>query len=708
MQEAYITHPKATTQASRRPCPLGWQHRANTPGKTPKNRYIRLMKSKNPHRFLAALFLLLIAAAACKDPATTRDAPLPLNKFDDPRILRIYDLADRRAADSLRPFLQDSNARYRKEAAIAMGSVQDSLAAPQLVRLLDDTDAEVAKAAAWALGQIGDSSYAEELVVRFPRMDEQMQAPMGEALGKCGSKSQIDSAFAQFRKGRLNTTDAAISQMLYRAGLRRIVPAGAADYAIQTLKSTDHQARLYAAAYLGRAADLGPITDPKPILSFLKATSTDAEEQARLIQVRQHQVKSLRRCALPECTQELRNLILDRSQPTAVRVNAIRAAGTVHAINTEAMTAVLDSNQQVAVTAAEHIRDHIRQDYAPTLDLCRQVKAWRPRAILLAAAMADAASRNHFTGRTAVITFIDSIYTSAGPYEKGALLTALGKDFEQRDRLLQTALKKEKVVSTYAAEALIASNEASASRSPAYWFAQVKQLMATGDPGLVAMATDHLAGESPVAMMIRTQNAKDTTFLADALRQLKLPADIEAYNAVEKAMAAFKGIPPQLTHLDAEHPVDWDLVKRIPSGQTAVVQTSKGNVTFRLQVEDAPGTVANFVKLVQQGFYNGKTFHRIVPAFVAQGGCPRGDGWGSTPETIRSEWPALHYEAGVVGMASAGKDTESCQWFITHCSTPHLDGRYTIFARVVEGMEVVERLEIGDNIVAVTLPGLAL
>ena len=86
----------------------------------------------------------------------------------------------------------------------------------------------------------------------------------------------------------------------------------------------------------------------------------------------------------------------------------------------------------------------------------------------------------------------------------------------------------------------------------------------------------------------------------------------------------------------------------------------------------------------------GRPSHRVVPNFVAQGGCPRGDGFGSLPYTIRSEFAPIHYGTGSVGVASAGAHTESCQWFITHSPTPRLDGRYTIFAEVIRGMEVVQ------------------
>ena len=124
---------------------------------------------------------------------------------------------------------------------------------------------------------------------------------------------------------------------------------------------------------------------------------------------------------------------------------------------------------------------------------------------------------------------------------------------------------------------------------------------------------------------------------------------------------------------------------------------------IRLFGEDAPNAVQNFVKLTEQGFYNGLTFHRVVPNFVIQGGCPRGDGWGWPGYTIRCEINGKHYLTGIVGMALAGKDTGGSQFFITHSPQPHLDGRYTIFGEVVSGMDVVDRIERGDKILEIIL-----
>jgi len=113
--------------------------------------------------------------------------------------------------------------------------------------------------------------------------------------------------------------------------------------------------------------------------------------------------------------------------------------------------------------------------------------------------------------------------------------------------------------------------------------------------------------------------------------------------------------------------------------------------------------VLSFAKLVRKKFYDGLIFHRVVPDFVIQGGDPRGDGWGGPGYSIRSEFSLATFTKGAVGIASSGKDTEGCQFFITQVPTPHLDGRYTVFAQVIEGQDVVDRIQIGDTITEIVL-----
>jgi cyclophilin family peptidyl-prolyl cis-trans isomerase len=144
-------------------------------------------------------------------------------------------------------------------------------------------------------------------------------------------------------------------------------------------------------------------------------------------------------------------------------------------------------------------------------------------------------------------------------------------------------------------------------------------------------------------------------------------------------------------------------VKTIKKNQRVKIETTKGAIVLALLVEEAPGSVANFVELVSRKYFNDKFFHRVVPNFVIQTGCNRGDGFGSEDYSMRSEFSTRRYKEGSVGMASAGKDTEGTQWFITHSPTPHLNGRYTIFAEVVAGMEVVHAIQVGDQIKTISL-----
>ncbi|ADE37311.1 peptidylprolyl isomerase [Methanohalophilus mahii] len=128
----------------------------------------------------------------------------------------------------------------------------------------------------------------------------------------------------------------------------------------------------------------------------------------------------------------------------------------------------------------------------------------------------------------------------------------------------------------------------------------------------------------------------------------------------------------------------------------AIIETDKGDIVLELFVNDAPRTVANFEKLIKQGFYNGLDFHRVIPDFVIQGGCPKGDGTGGPGYTIKCEINPRKHTKGALSMAHAGKDTGGSQFFITHSPQSHLDGMHTVFGKVIEGMDVVYKIKPGD------------
>lgn len=134
----------------------------------------------------------------------------------------------------------------------------------------------------------------------------------------------------------------------------------------------------------------------------------------------------------------------------------------------------------------------------------------------------------------------------------------------------------------------------------------------------------------------------------------------------------------------------------------ATIKTDKGDMSVEFFDQDAPGTVANFIKLSKEGFYDGLTFHRVIPDFVIQGGCPKGDGTGGPGYTIDCELDGdnQYHDKGVLSMAHAGRNTGGSQFFICHSrkNTAHLDRNHTVFGKVVDGLDTIDQIKQGDVI----------
>ncbi|MBT9554893.1 MAG: peptidylprolyl isomerase [Myxococcales bacterium] len=140
-----------------------------------------------------------------------------------------------------------------------------------------------------------------------------------------------------------------------------------------------------------------------------------------------------------------------------------------------------------------------------------------------------------------------------------------------------------------------------------------------------------------------------------------------------------------------------------PAAKALTVITDAGTFRIALDAENAPATVRHIARLAASRRFNGLSIHRVVPDFVIQTGDPRGDGWGGLSSAIPCENNDLPYVSGSVGMALAGKDTGTSQWFVTHTPHPHLHGTYTQFGRVVSGLDAVDRIVPGDRILTVTV-----
>lgn len=222
----------------------------------------------------------------------------------------------------------------------------------------------------------------------------------------------------------------------------------------------------------------------------------------------------------------------------------------------------------------------------------------------------------------------------------------------------------------------------------------------------------------PVALKEKESNDAALAIL-DSLAKQKTPKANEAIkNALDssdhltrrKTVASLKAngagdFSSRIGTVETRHTAaDYErALSRIDKTVRAVLTTSKGAFTIELLANEAPLNVDNYVQLAKRGYFNGISFHRVVPNFVIQDGDPRGDGNGGPGYQIRCEINEVPYDRGAVGMALSGKDTGGSQWFVTHSPQPHLDGGYTVFGRVIAGMNVVDRITRGDVIRSIVI-----
>ncbi|HHG86071.1 MAG TPA: hypothetical protein ENJ82_15085 [Bacteroidetes bacterium] len=649
--------------------------------------------------FLAYLFSFMLAA--CGSATVALPEVSPVNKFAaDSVFITIADGQDRRKPTEVLPFLGHEDSTYREAAALAFGSLQDSFAVPNLIQLLDDSHVPVARAAAYAIGQTRHISGATPLLAKLrSRPAPALAASLGAAIGKCGDSTHLAQLMGLYAGNA--SLDRALAGGLFQFALRKMATEKAAKLALKLVSSKDAEAQKLAAAFLARARNLAPFSDVDGqalIASYRALSNAD---------VQQHLIRAFGRCTSAACSETLLAILEDEASDYRIRINAILA------MQKQPKAEFLPAMQKLAVGENSHLAvSAVRYLYGQTspadaldfLALSAKQAHWRPKAMLLGAGLKVYSGRKR--DAAAFKKLVKQVHSrfleTQNIYEKGELLVALAEDAAQEDFLIAQMLKKEKVVSVFAMQALDQFYGAtSTAQNASTRLKTLQTAIETGDVAIMALAAGRIRNTAALREAVR-----DTTFLKEALNRLDLPAEIEIYNAFEATLAAIRGETlPAPTPAPWGNPIDWEFVQQIPKDLHCIFLLKNGEIRLRLRVEDAPGSVANFVKLGLDGFYDGAALHRVVPNFVAQGGDPRGDGWGSGPQTIRSEWPNLHYNEGSVGLASAGKDTESCQWFISHCSTPHLDGRYTIFAEVVSGMELVHKLQIGDQIIQVTFPG---
>ncbi len=670
-----------------------------------------------------AAFLFFILQGCGSKPSNQDPAEIDLD-FNDAGIQQIISLRGSYSAnglpntDALKTYLASDKTAQRLMSAIVLWSVQDSNLVPDLEKTLKDAYPQVRAAAATALGFSKSSKAAVILYGAFKdEANYKVKAAILEAIGRCGTESELKylATVAPYALKDSFLLEAK-SLALFRMSARGLINAEGTNKLINEFIANTQMyrpARLAAANYLARAASL-EVASFEPALTNAVNTEKDSNTLMFL-------VLGLAKTKTPTALATLKNLY-QSSNCGQVKINIIRGLRyfPYDSSKTLVFEAVADSiYPHLDLIAAEQLY-HTGKDLDALIyqNLAASAKNWRTRYQLYAAAI-----RNLAIYKTPQRNFISqkliSLYpTVASDYEKAAIIRALSENvwnykfinkimFPVADSLLPSP-----IVLSACGEALVAirSNPDFDKIVGLNKLAVVNELngifrlcIERADVGVQALVAEMFCDpklEFSIAY-------PDYNFIKEAQAKLKLPRDIETHIFMQKSLNVLsKNANKSVDYhalLKLVEP-EWQVIKTIESKNKALISTNKGDIIIQLLYKDAPATVSHFIQLAQSRFYDNKTFHRVVPNFVVQGGCPRGDGYGGFDYGTPTEVSNRRFnKAGMVGMASAGKDTESSQFFITTAPALHLDGNYTIFAEVEKGLEVVQKLYVGDTIRLVKL-----
>lgn len=656
-------------------------------------------------RKIAYFFLILAACGGPGKDGESSEQTTGLNKYKDPVMRTIYQARDKRDAEALQKWFDHENWQYREEAAKALISFQDSASVIKLATLLEDKNAEVRAAAVKALGQSRRKEALTSLFVAFRRESlTKIKGLILESIGKCSGFDAV-AFLSKLNPDTLGKEEATgLAYGLYYAAVGSFVQPAGTEVIFKFLENEKQPyfARIIAAHYLGRTRTLDLTTYSDRLIKLIQA-KPQVEILAQLIY-------SIRHCKTKASEQQLITM-MDVLVDPRVRLSAIKAIKpqNAKAQKKTILAGLGDIHRQVRVTTAQELRRLGEPSYLQNvLDTARQEKIWNPKTELYKTALFLA---NKTTGKTglknAIISEIQQGFEQAKTLqEKGGWISAMSQDVLFLDFLGNLSTNAtEPVVRGHAGQAIaeMANSKIEITADEQVYkklFQLFRQMLETGDIAQVAAASAVFANPAHDWHPYETELV---AALNKAKERMKMPQDVEMLREIHRALKYWRGAEAgPVPTPKYNNPPDWDHIRNISPTQEVRITTHNGSIVVRMNVEDAPISVSQFIKLTEEGFYDGKVFHRVVPNFVIQGGCPRGDGWGSMDKTLRSELDGK-YVAGTMGLASAGNDTESCQWFITHSFTPHLDGRYTVLGNQTAGRKEVLHIDIGDTIRKVEL-----
>jgi cyclophilin family peptidyl-prolyl cis-trans isomerase/HEAT repeat protein len=681
--------------------------------------------------------VLLLATGCPKSPTTeVPQASTAAAEAHVEKLARVLRAADRRIVDDdLRRLLADPDPTVRASAVLALGQIADPSTLSDLEKAATDKSEETRANAAFSMGLLADAKAQPVLIALAGDPSAKVRASGATALGRLHDAGGSATVLTL-----LDDPDMSVRSAAALAAWKFANPEPFLDALVANVAADDPGVRVASAYALARLSSAGtaPASSGAPVGRLSEAGMTRAKTAlaARVADVEPEvRMQIARGLSSPRAGEELAVVgALSKDRNSGVRVNAVRALGFPGVpIKPYLERALTDRDQDVVRTAIEAIGKVGGAQAVEALSpmLVKLEKGWLLEAAIAALAQVDpsqapvlvsgllvnpdpvmrasagaiiAAQRDPAAKRAATPLLADTdgrVQAVAIPIvadQDGALSALLSGLFTAHDPVVRAAVA-EAVGSRFATP-----QPAVETRDDL--FAELEEIWGASE-------SDTLPDAKLSVVDAVAKAGKDEKTLAALNRALADPDIVVRRRAAARFLDVYGEDKSKEVGPASERPlsdyvriVRWSLLPH-----TAVVTMQRpgsqtGRFAFALDSQAAPMAAWNFADLAGKKFFDGLTVHRVVPNFVVQDGDPRGDGFGGPGYSIRDEFNPLPFGAGVLGMASDGKDTAGSQWFITLSAQPHLDGRYTSFGRVTDGLrEIVSQVRPGDTVVSILVDG---
>jgi len=636
--------------------------------------------------------------------------------LDHPTLQEVVGAQIRRDAPALVAYLGSEDPAVRARAAFALGSVQDLNARAALLEVLDDPDPQVRADAAFAIGQMSDTTGTRVLVDRLrEETDPNARVQLIQAAGKAGGR-EVATLF--MRRDIEESELATFALALARLGNRGVNNALAVERLLGLIDHSDPTVRRNAAFYFGRSASPSFWSPVVPRLRERLAALGPSDPAAMWV------LRALAKLNNPIDTETgvtwLREATDWRTRHAAANLLMNRQANG--AVVTALMGALSDTSSHVRQAAAAGIahrsrrltEEHglfLRTWIAQHEDDLKTVGALLPAWVGLdAMSVLDWGDRFppespqravalEALGVLPGLEIVEREFSAAGG---GGPTASVGLRALENRIPAANAERLQRIFDI--AESVIMSDDPSKVQLGSALLSN-SRLAPLGSIQALGTALAQPRDEGVTRTLYRALAAMNDPAALPLLESGLRSQDAEVQEIAALGLEAQASeVPPYQPVTRPVPAVDWQRLSELGRHPQVVFETLRGPIVIELDTEQAPLTAQTFVDLVQAGALDGVPFHRVVPAFMVQGGdVMSGDGFGWPPRTIRSEFTRLPFDQGVLGMASSGKDTEGSQFFVTHLVTPHLDGGYTSFGRVVSGQDVLDQIVRGDELVRARL-----